>query len=33
MFSGALVALFFALMGMLGGLGAACFVLGFRSHL
>lgn len=32
MISGALVALFFALMGMLGGLGAVCFVLGFRSN-
>ena len=32
MISGALVALFFALMGMLGGLGAVCFVLGFRAN-
>ena len=32
MISGALVALFFALMGVLGGLGAVCFVLGFRSN-
>lgn len=32
MFGGALVALFYGLCAMLGGLSAACFVLGLRVH-
>lgn len=31
MISGALVALFYGLIAMIGGLSAVCFVLGFRS--
>ncbi len=31
MITGALVSLFFALMAILGGLGAFCFVLGMKS--
>lgn len=31
MFSGALVALFYGLCAMLGGLGAVCFVLGIKT--
>ena len=30
MASGALIALFFALIGMLGGLSAVCFVMGLK---
>ena len=33
MITGALVTLFYALVAMLGGLGALCFVLGYRSAL
>ena len=32
MASGALIALFFGLIAMLGGLSAACFVLGLKVH-
>lgn len=32
MISGALVALFFGLVAVLGGLSAFCFVLGLRVH-
>lgn len=31
MFSGALVALFYGLLAMLGGLSAICFVLGLKA--
>lgn len=32
MFSGALVALFYGLCAVLGGMSAACFVLGLKAH-
>lgn len=32
MFTGALIALFYALCAVLGGLSAVCFVLGIKVH-